>query len=81
MPCFKIGRIVIAALNFNDASPANNAAIFDGLPKPNYGRVPFSGVTASTATRFLLTIDGQVQWDGNGVAGWTNALLVYVCQS
>ena len=73
----KVGRLVVACANFQDPTPAGNAAVMSGFPKPS-NRVLLSVASGDKAERMWLGTDGVLYWDTNYYTAWTNANFAYL---
>jgi hypothetical protein len=78
--CYKIGRIVIASVNFKDNTPVKNEAIISGFPNPK-SIVCISATAGTTPVLLKVVTGGNLIWDANMVSGWAGVSFAYVSAS
>ena len=73
---FRYGDIVVANVNFKDATPAANEAVLKGFPAPSQ-RVTMSIVCGVDPRRMFLDTDGKLYWDNIGTNNWSQMNFSY----
>ena len=79
--CYKIGRIVFLAFNFNITTATSSHDYITGLPPAihNWGASATPTGSVNT-TRWYVTTKGTLQADGATVTGWQNGSVVYIAK-
>lgn len=77
--CYKIGSLVLLAININVTTATNAYAYLTGLPRP-LQKIGGCAVSNSSTLRFHVSTNGELISENTPSTGWHNGFVAYIAK-